>query len=130
MNTISLQNFNVGNIQDQISNWSNSTTITSTNVNSASSAGITSGYIGLGGDVLTQNNSCNTLNTTTGTTYYWSYPYYPSTFITYSTDNTDKMVVTKAENGFVLNFKNKTYIAKTELELAKTIVKITTTDKK
>jgi hypothetical protein len=50
-----------------------------------------------------------------------TYPYYT---YTYGENVLNKTVVTKAENGFVLVFNTKTYIAKNEQEVAKLIVKV------
>lgn len=73
---------------------------------------------------------------TVTTGYYQTYPYtspYPFTWITYGTNDTsnhNKVLVTKAENGFVLVYNNKTWIAKNEADVAKIVTKVLTEKEK
>ena len=115
--TLQLNNLDVGNVTSEVKLWS-------------SNASQDSFQGGINGTVQCSNTHASNLHLQTlGTQgYYYQYPY---TWFTYGTQesNYNKILVTKAENGFVLVYNGKTFIARTENDVAKIIVKVTKGEK-
>lgn len=114
-NTV-LQSLDENAVLNNVTNWSNAI---GTCQNYISGDSITeTPFAGYGNNNLTSTNTFQSYP-------YLSYPYwtYPYITYTYGTDVTNKVLVSKAENGFILAYNSKTWIAKTEQELAKLIIK-------
>jgi len=71
----------------------------------------------------------NTATITNNYPYTQAYAPYLSMGYTWLSYGTDKVLVTKAENGFVLSYNGKVFIAKNEKEVSKLIVKMMSPNK-
>ena len=138
-NTIVLNKLNNNSAKNLIESWSEASSLTN-NV-----AGVTSNAVSVNNAQLVDNSvyttpmpqsvagnseygSYGSGNSSTSFVMSSGYSYsYPYTWISYTypgADVTDKVLITKAENGFILVYNGKSYIARTEVIVSKLLVKI------
>jgi hypothetical protein len=84
------------------------------------------------GDPLHNRNAASVYDSTNNCTI-TNYPYFQPNYwnptYTWLSYGTDKLLITKAENGFILSYNTKVYLAKNEKELSKLIVKMMSPNK-
>jgi len=128
-NVLSINSLDAKSVTASVQTWANNSglsagvagTITGTTSNTFQNQP----YIG---DPLTGYQNVG-IGSTTNNCIIGTTPYYYQPTYMWLSYGTDKVLVTKAENGFVLSYNGKVFIAKNEKEVSKLIVKMMSPNK-